>query len=187
MSGQYLRNLKGFTIIELLIVLIIVSLLISAASIYFESSRISSINGKRLGDILQISQAIDNYAAANGGQYPDIQYGEGCADKIIGGLNTTNFPGHQIPIDPNPEATVTTGHSCSSYENGYLYEVNKQPIYAPNDATSSKLNYLLQVGLQGNIDPAQGASFNSCVSAPDSTRVCYQLNGPYCGANCPNN
>ena len=89
---------KGFTIVELMIVLVIITLLIGTASISLKSIKISSRDAGRVSDILLISKAIDQYAFVNAGAYPKTSSGTiDCANTILD-IDVSGFKNSIIPV-----------------------------------------------------------------------------------------
>jgi general secretion pathway protein G len=62
-------NQKGFTLIELMVVIAVIALLSSVALIAFQSARAKSRNAKRLSDMTQMNTALGLFHASNKG-YP---------------------------------------------------------------------------------------------------------------------
>lgn len=62
-------NSKGFTIVELVVIIIVIGILAMVASLGFNSYRAESINNQRVADTTSISEALEKYYEANG-QYP---------------------------------------------------------------------------------------------------------------------
>lgn len=63
------KNRKGFTLIELLIIIAIIGLLAVAVTVIFISVQKEARDSKRLADIKQIQESLDQYYAQNG-HYP---------------------------------------------------------------------------------------------------------------------
>jgi len=61
---------KGFTLIELMVVVLIVGLLSGLVVVNVNNSRLNARDAKRIQDIDTINTAIQMYAEANNGQYP---------------------------------------------------------------------------------------------------------------------
>lgn len=61
---------KGFTLIEMIVVVFIIALLASIVIVEVNNSRMNARDAKRIQDIDTINTAIQLYADANSGQYP---------------------------------------------------------------------------------------------------------------------
>lgn len=93
---------SGFTIIELLVVVAIISLLTSIALIGYSNARRKARDAKRLGDMTQMLNALALFEAANKG-YP----GDADANGIPDGLSPSFSV--SIPSAPLPEDVACTG------------------------------------------------------------------------------
>ena len=147
-----MANLRGFTIIELLVVLAIIGLLVAAASLSFGSAQRTGRDAQRMGDILAIAKAVDRSTIANGGIHPGKfldMYGvqvvtESCANSLYKGIGTgatttvtsielSDFKNGAIPLDPlsqddpNDPSHAANGF-CVFPNYGYIY----QSHYAPS-------------------------------------------------------
>jgi len=65
-------NRKGFTLIEMLIVVAIVGLLASVVVLGIGNARERARDAKRAGDIRQIQNAAESYYAGGNNQYPNV-------------------------------------------------------------------------------------------------------------------
>lgn len=105
------RNYKGFTLIEMLVVISIIGILASLAIFGMQNAFKNSRNTQRKSDLKQYQTALENFANANNSFYPSRTNPAGVACSAAsgqatylcmasGGLNITN-----CPEDP----TFTTG------------------------------------------------------------------------------
>lgn len=182
----------GFTIIELLVVIIIIGILLAAAGISFTTARQRGRDGQRMGDILLTAQAIDQSATTNRGVYPaNVQGGQVgvmCANELQDAANTNKFDlsifsTRKIPSDPVPVTQPALTRGCQSYQDGYTY----YSIYANTLAKQQGYTYLLEVGLEQD----KGTDETTFVSGktlgvPDviTPRFQYFFRGKFCGLNC---
>jgi prepilin-type N-terminal cleavage/methylation domain-containing protein len=67
---KHKRAPKGFTLVELLVVISIIGLLSSIVYASVNSSRVRARDVRRVVDVRQIEKAVQLYAADHGGDYP---------------------------------------------------------------------------------------------------------------------
>jgi len=94
------KNKKGFTLIELLVVISIIGLLASVILISLNSARAKARDAKRIGDLRQLSTALEFYFDQNSAYPPDAVSCDtsagASADVLPGcspGSDTTPGPG----------------------------------------------------------------------------------------------
>ena len=104
-----LKNKKGFTIIELLIVIAIIGLLATISIVALNGARQKGRDAKRVGDIRQIQTALELYYS-NYGEYPTT-----LGDSIASGT--------KIYLADVPTAPTPADGDCSDSNNSYTYEV----------------------------------------------------------------
>jgi prepilin-type N-terminal cleavage/methylation domain-containing protein len=160
----------AFTIIELLVVLIIIGLLLAAAAVGLGNARKGARDARRIGDILLISKAIDQYAYVNRGTYPTDTPTPNATKMCAGdidNLDLSAFPKNSIPVDPHPFKLA----GCDNMEDGYIYRI-------PHKGFA----YSLEVGLEGN-KPTDEPNFKTAAELNEnlmvnSKRQRYFLLGP---------
>jgi prepilin-type N-terminal cleavage/methylation domain-containing protein len=200
---------RGFTIIELLVVLLLISLLLGIGSLALGQARRSSRDARRINDVIQIAQAIDQSASSNGGAYPRNQgsnKGQAaaearmCANELYdlgntNNLNLTLFTGKVIPSDPAPDQKgITSG--CTSFLTGYTYHTARGTCGATSSTNSlavcQQTAYSLEFGLENpkptddNLlqSPGNLAINPTYVLQTSTDRFVYLINGRYCGETC---
>ena len=110
---------KGFTLIELMVVIFIIALLASIVVVSVNNSRINARDAKRVQDIDTVNTAIQMYADANG-HYPDTDgawrssyvYPDWVPDVVQQYLSV-------LPIDP----INTINHTYTYVSNGTDYKL----------------------------------------------------------------
>ncbi len=121
---------KGFTLIELMVVIVILGILVSIGTFAFQSSQQKSRDSRRKADLDQVTRALEMYENDNGG-YPvggttGVDSGKiiGCGDtpKIAcswGSIfsNTTKAT-YMIKLPKDPKSDVT-GYYYESVGKGY--------------------------------------------------------------------
>ena len=71
-SIMFTKNLKkGFSLVELLVVITIIAILSVVAYTAVGGQTIKARNSKRMEDLTAIQQALEIYAIANNNKYPD--------------------------------------------------------------------------------------------------------------------
>jgi general secretion pathway protein G len=116
---------KGFTLVELLVVISIIGLLASIVLAATSSASKKARDGRRLAEVHQIQIALELYKSTNG-TYPDSDY-NGCGGwsvgnqsqpMINGALNPTYMS--QAPRDPSATGNCA-GYFYYHYTSGWLY------------------------------------------------------------------
>ena len=86
-----LRDFRGFTLVELLVVIGIIAVLSTILLLQFGTARAKARDVKRIGDVNQIRTAVEQYFD-DSGSYP----AEGLATAAI----TKYFSSSKVPLDP---------------------------------------------------------------------------------------
>ena len=139
-------NKKGFTIIELLVVISIIGLLSTISVVSLNGARIKSRDARRLADMQQILTALELYYNEYG-TYPATPsvYGEG---TTCGGWDTSRFDS-----DGDGKNFIEP-----LFDAGFL---NKK-IHAPGDTSTSACggyDYYLYMAGNSGCDASKGAYF----------------------------
>ena len=127
---------KGFTLVELLVVIAIIGILSTLSVVSLNSARAKSRDARRLSDIKQIRTALDMYYDSSS-TYPlscttTLGTGNCACLTSVGWTNTstTNCTGtifmQKVPSDPLSSASYTYNQTSSgqSYEIIYKLEAN---------------------------------------------------------------
>ena len=135
---------RGFTLIELMVVISIIGLLSSVILATLNSAKYSANDARRFSDLRQMEKALDTYYADNG-KYPDtkesggaVRWSSMCSstsgltpsdeNHIIGnysGYPTPAFVGTYIPSVPQDPAWVSgvnNGNCYAYYSDGANYK-----------------------------------------------------------------
>jgi type II secretion system protein G len=123
----FMNRSRGFTMIELLVVVAIIGVLASILMVGYETTRQNSRDTRRASDITQIQRALELYATDNGGLYPSNPTGTQVANMNTGTSNILPYI-NPIPLDP-----TNTG------SNGYRYA-----------ASTDRKSYTIIVRLEKN-------------------------------------
>ena len=130
---------RGFTLIEILIVIAIIGILATIIIVFLNSARVSAKNSERTTDVRTIKTGLEMYANDHGGNYPSTMTGGGggggtrqtyglnpCASTGIVG-RTDWIPGivsggyiSKLPSDPDGLAINTTD-TTAGCNNTYMY------------------------------------------------------------------
>lgn len=104
MNIRTLGITKGFTILELLIVIAIIGILVSMGTVAYSSAQRKARDGKRTADMKAIQNAYEQYYAENNSVYP----------ASVNSLSPTYLPGG-VPDDPKPTENYTHTYPASGY------------------------------------------------------------------------
>ncbi len=103
----------GFTLLELLIVIAIIGILVAIGTASYSNAQKKSRDARRQGDLKAIQNAMEQYYANHGGNYPSS-----CG--TIGG-DTSYLPGG-IPKDPKTGASYIFG-TCNASQYRYCADL----------------------------------------------------------------
>lgn len=142
-----MRSIKGFTLIELIVVMAIIGVLASIVLVSVSGAKAKSRDSKRIADLKSIQLALSLYYTDNG-MYPKNIYA-GAGTPPSNGLAPTYLP--SVPTDPNNTATcdnssvnTSTGRICYQYT-GY---VTTQSTCAGTNAGNTPISYHLGAVLE---------------------------------------
>ncbi len=94
------KNMRGFTLLELLVVISIIGILIAISAAAFTNAQQKARNAKRQGDVSAMSKAFEQYYSINASSY-----GANCT-AMAGSMS-----GGSLPTDPKGG---WTSYSCTS-------------------------------------------------------------------------
>ncbi len=130
---------KGFTLVELLVVVAIIGLLAGIAVVSVNSVRIKARDARRIADIKQIQNALELYNNEHGGMYPgaaaDLKFGRNtvAADdpmiitsggiKEAAGANETTYL-NVVPHDPTDGKEYLYLKDAAADPNRLTYTIN---------------------------------------------------------------
>ena len=112
-----MKQVRGFTLVEVAIVLVIVGLLVSAFLAPLSAQRDLKDYSQVRTDLAQIQEALNGFAVANGRLPCPDTTGDGIADACVGVTSATSTPGN-LPW-------VTLGMQANDpWNSPYQYRVN---------------------------------------------------------------
>jgi len=163
------KGAGGFTIVELLIVIVVIGILAAITIIAFGNIQARARDNARYADAKAIVKALELYKASNDGQYPTTfgttnpiatcpavgngySYSWDTEGKWLQGLKDSGIM---------PKPPVPTPNDCTRYYQYYRGSANTWGC-----TTLTKGWYLLRVyGAEGVVTPQESATFRPCPEA----------------------
>jgi prepilin-type N-terminal cleavage/methylation domain-containing protein len=120
------KNKKGFTLIELMIVITTIALISALAYAAFDAGRRKPRDTKRVSDIKAIQTALALYATNSSSGFPaapSVALGQQAASRLCDtGWQSTAAPcSGKTYLETVPSAPIVPDGSCSAAENAYAY------------------------------------------------------------------
>ena len=132
MTSTQPNTSRGFTIIELLVVIVVVGVLAAITLVSFNGIQAKARDSQRLQDVKSIVKALELYKTQNG-RYPDEvgTVGAGGWEISSDGTNATNFlsllatssTASKIPVDPKNTAPSGLDPGNASPNFTYFYHL----------------------------------------------------------------
>lgn len=128
--GRAINYKKGFTVIELLIVIVVIGILAAIVIISYNGVQTRARNSIRLGDIKAVEELLETYYAQHG-EYPKTTENPKSNWKTIDVLTDDNCANGSSQADWIPDLNEKLPQSDQSYSSGadgksgcYLYASN---------------------------------------------------------------
>lgn len=149
-------NKKGFTLVEFMVIILIITILVGIALVVMRGTRITARDAQRVSDIDALRKALSVYEMKEG-SYPSIITS---GQKLAAGTNVY-LP--KIPTNPTPQ----NDGSCIAVNYNYTQD---------NGGTSYHLAYCLGNGIGG-------LAASNCIATPLDMCIACTINcaGKECG------
>ena len=121
--NAWARKQKGFTIIELIVVIVVIGILASIVYVSFTTVQKRSRDSQRDRDVMDIQRGLDKYYAANGA-YPQIGTTADGTSADAQGLSSILVPNYMAQF-PTPPSSATYQYTRGPVANSsYGIEMN---------------------------------------------------------------
>lgn len=119
---------KGFTLLELLVVIGIIGVLVSLFTVSYTNAQKTSRDSRRRQDLAAIQNAMEQYYGANSYTYPV------CSGQTCAALNSYFSGGAAIPTDPMNSGSYVYSFTsvAGSYTVSAILEKNGSTISVSN-------------------------------------------------------
>lgn len=166
---------KGFTLIELIVVITIIAILVAAISISWIKAQEKSRDGRRKSDLKAVQQALDTYFETTN-SFPEAT-GDGkikCSEQVVSGPSSY-YQDSTIDWGTN----FTCARTGSSETDTFFQTFPKDPVY--QDSTSGYYytvdldgkSYTLSASIENSKDPdIAPQSTPPCTSIPSGKNYC---------------
>lgn len=142
-SRSYLNNPRGFTIVELLIVIVVIAILAGITVVAYNGIRARAIDSQSASEFNSIQKALENFYSING-RYPDNSEMNGANGPTTLGLDMNTMSSNINPAQGfstcNSSSAngrycyipgVSSGGSCYAGDICVTYNINYMTINNP--------------------------------------------------------
>ena len=156
MAKKWVRHRRGFTVVELLIVIVVIGILASIVLVLYGGAQTRSRDVRRKNDISIIVGYLELYASEHQGLYP---ISSGATNTINASWSTTAEPASWAvleaalaPYGKIPKDPISTQGGNGIYSSNYAYFGGHQPTAY----CGGKLQYLITYKLEAETNVATG-------------------------------
>ncbi|MBQ8976151.1 MAG: prepilin-type N-terminal cleavage/methylation domain-containing protein [Succinivibrionaceae bacterium] len=139
------RLMKGFSLIEIMVVIVIISILTSLAAVTYRSYIVKARRSAVQEELLQYQQQLEEYFSLNHTYGINGAAGAGCA--VFTGDTVPSSEGHY-----NLSCELTSGYKLSAVPIGGQYDSDKECRYM----------YLFRNGTRGGGESSSSSDANAC-------------------------
>lgn len=151
------RN-RGFTLLELLIVIAIIGVLASVILASLNSARVNARDTRRATDLQQLQKAFELYANDNGGSFPSSPVNTQVINMNTGTSDITQYI-NPIPTDPTQTGVNGYRYAASVDRQSYTLLVQLEK----NSNNWCSLNYAPgYVSWNGDATDGGGGNYTPC-------------------------
>lgn len=129
MNYLKIKSIRGFTLLELLVVMSVIGVLIGIATINYAAAQQRARDVRRKGDLKNLQDAAEQYYSVCSFSYP---YVTGPIPTTVFCINPSVAVAPTIPKDPNGTNYICTTCSSSAYEICVTLEQNSTSYCVQN-------------------------------------------------------
>ena len=140
------KRQSGFTIVELLIVIVVIGILATLVIVTFTGIQQKARDSKRKTDLGAVQSSLENYYGSNN-TYPTLAH---LNDVAAGGWIATNMKGFNTDAlkDPKLPAAVTAPLASTTTANQYVYTVTPAGCDDSSTSTNPCTNFTITATLE---------------------------------------
>ncbi|HMS93332.1 MAG TPA: hypothetical protein PKD28_02975 [Candidatus Saccharibacteria bacterium] len=112
-----MKHLKGFTIVEIAVVILIIAVLVTLSVASYQGLRERAAKNTVLSDLQNAGTIVEQYALKHGGEFPDTDY-------LVANFNNTKDVNLSVVVSGEEEGGGSTGpvySNLTSVQNGVLF------------------------------------------------------------------
>lgn len=145
---------KGFTIVELLIVIVVIAILATLVIVTFTGIQQRARDSKRQTDVNAIDSHLEAFYADNG-YYPSLA---DLQDTASGGFVQTQLKGLPVDALTDPKGGAITGSAPAPGTYAYSYVATGCTTTSKTDSSNQCTGFTLTAELEGNTTPFSKSS-----------------------------